>query len=456
MSESTQSPPATMERVVGVFGATMMGLGSIVGTGVFVSLAVGAGVAGPAVIIAVVIGAAVALCNGMSSGQLAANYPVAGGTYEYGYRCLNPAMGFTAGWMFLCAKSASAATAALGLAGYLFNTIGVDERWITPAAVAAVILFGALVLTGLKRSNHANTVIVSITLATLAAFVFAGLAYVFNSTGSQTGTPVAEKVADHLTPFFNPTPGHDDRSPVAGLLEASALMFVAYTGYGRIATLGEEIRNPKRNIPIAIFVTLAVSMIFYLAVTVVAIAAVGAPAFADAASSSAAPLETVARAVAGPWLAWVLVVGAITAMAGVLLNLILGLSRVALAMGRRHDMPSPIGNLTPAGTPAVAIVLVTLIIAGLALFGDVRTTWSFSAATVLVYYALTNLAALKLKPEQRLYPPLVSVLGLVACLFLVLWVDPKVLAFAAGLIVVGLLWHAVARRLSQSRQDPQP
>src|SRR5690606_27450357 len=108
----------------------------------------------------------------------------------------------------------------------------------------------------------------------------------------------------------------DDRSPVAGLLEASALMFVAYTGYGRIATLGEEIRNPRRNIPIAILVTLAVSMLFYVAVVVVAIAAVGAPAFADAAADTAAPLETVARAIAGPWLAWVLVVGAITAMAG--------------------------------------------------------------------------------------------------------------------------------------------
>ena len=124
----------SLQRELGVFGATMMGLGSIIGTGVFVSLGIAAGIAGAGVVIAVVLAAAVATCNALSSAQLAANHPVSGGTYEYGYRWLSPWLGFSAGWMFLCAKTASAATAALGFAGYLLNMAGQDARWLVPIA----------------------------------------------------------------------------------------------------------------------------------------------------------------------------------------------------------------------------------------------------------------------------------------------------------------------------------
>ena len=109
--------PNRLKRELGIGGATMMGLGSMVGTGVFVSIGIAAGVAGPAVILAIILAAGVATCNALSSAQLAASHAVSGGTYEYGYRYLNPALGFTAGWVFLYAKSASAATAALGFAG---------------------------------------------------------------------------------------------------------------------------------------------------------------------------------------------------------------------------------------------------------------------------------------------------------------------------------------------------
>ena len=117
-----------LKRELGIFGATLMGLGSIVGTGVFVSIGIAAEIAGPGVIVAVAIAALVAVCNGLNSAQLAANHPVSGGTYEYGYKYLNPWLGFTAGWIFLLAKTASAATAALGFAGYFLNAVGVADR----------------------------------------------------------------------------------------------------------------------------------------------------------------------------------------------------------------------------------------------------------------------------------------------------------------------------------------
>ena len=149
--------PERLTRELGVFGATMMGLGSIVGTGVFVSIGVAAGATGPSIVLAIALAAVVATCNALSSAQLAASHAVSGGTYEYGYRYLSPWLGFTAGWTFLCAKTASAATAALGLSGYLLRLLGVDLRWQVIVALAAVVGFTLLVLGGVKRSSRANS-----------------------------------------------------------------------------------------------------------------------------------------------------------------------------------------------------------------------------------------------------------------------------------------------------------
>lgn len=229
------NPPVALKRELGTFGAVMMGLGSIVGTGVFVSIGIAAGITGPSVVLAVAIGALVATFNGLSSAQLAANHAVSGGTYEYGYKFLTPLLGFIAGWLFLIAKSASAATAALGFAGYLLAAFGASrDGWLVPLALFVVLVLTLVVLTGIRRSNTTNIVIVSITLGSLALFVLAGL-------------PTAlENVRSNFTDFFAaPEGGGGLRS----LLYASALMFVAYTGYGRIATLGEEVKSRLRRFP---------------------------------------------------------------------------------------------------------------------------------------------------------------------------------------------------------------
>lgn len=409
----------------------MLGLGSILGTGIFVSLGMGAGAAGPAVLLAIALAAGLATCNALSSAQLAAAYPVSGGTYEYGYRLLGPTFGFTAGWMFLCAKSASAATAALGVAGYGLQLVGIDaEGWLPFTALLVASAVTGLVLAGLRRSSRANIAIVSLTLLALAGFAVAGALHL-----SETGT-------GPFTPFFA---NERNGSTFSAVLYATALMFVAYTGYGRIATMGEEVSDPGRTIPRAIVITLIVSALLYLLVAVAAIAAVGTERL-SLASERATPLEAAALALDVPGLGALVAVGAVTAMLGVLLNLVLGLSRVLLAMGRRRDVPPLFASVTSRGVPRPAVLAVGIAIAALALTGEVELTWAFSAFTVLVYYALTNWAALRLPRHLRLYPRFVSWLGLGGCLFLTPFLPLTVWLAGAALIAGGLLLQQAVRR----------
>jgi APA family basic amino acid/polyamine antiporter len=428
-----RTAPKRLHRELGTFGAVMMGLGAMVGTGVFVSLGIAAGIAGPAVVIAVVLAAGIALCNGMSSAQLAAAHPVSGGTYEYGYRYLNSWAGFTAGWVFLIAKSASAATAALGFAGYLLHAFGRSSDDLVPLALAGVVALTVIVLAGIRRTNAVNIAIVSITLASLAFFILAG------SSSAE---------ARNFSPLFGEQAG--GAGAFGALLEATALMFVAYTGYARIATLGEEVRDPRRTIPKAILLTTGLTMLLYGAVAIVGIGAVGGADLLAATQAQAAPLAVVAQRFDIPFARDILVVGAVTAMLGVLLNLLLGLSRVLLAMARRADMPRVLASLNRSGTtPHWAVIAAAAVIAGLVLVGNIRTTWSFSAFNVLIYYALTNLAALRLPAQQRLYPRWIAAVGGLACLALAFWIEQTIWLAGLGIIAAGLLWHLFARRAAR-------
>lgn len=421
-----------LRREVGLVGAVLLGLGSILGTGVFVSMGIAAGISGPSVVLAILLAGVVALCNALSSAQLAAKFAVSGGTYLYGYELLTPWLGFLAGWMFLCAKSASAATAALGFAGYVTVLLGEDSSgWLIPIALTLVGLMTALVASGIRRSNLSNGVIVAITLVGLLAFIFVG------------GAALFRQGAEGLFPFFA-VPG--DRNPGAAFLHATALMFVAFTGYGRIATLGEEVRDPQQTIPRAILVTLGVSSLLYVFVALVALAAIGPRALAGATAAEVAPLVVAARAFGIPAVSWLVALAAMTAMLGVLLNLLLGLSRVVLAMARQGDFPRPLAHVQQSsGSPGRAVVLCGVVIVALVLVGSVKLTWSFSALTVLVYYAITNLAALRLPEADRRYPRWIAAAGLCGCLGLVPWIELQVWLWGAGVAIVGLLWHGLAR-----------
>jgi APA family basic amino acid/polyamine antiporter len=217
-------------------------------------------------------------------------------------------------------------------------------------------------------------------------------------------------------------------------------MFVAFTGYGRIATLGEEVAEPRRTIPRAVIVTLLISMALYL---LVAFVGIGVNGFENLDGSLALASKSVSNAA----LPTVMLVGATVAMVSVLLNLVLGLSRVVLAMGRRGDLPKATARISESTrVPAVATVGVAVLIAVGVCVDDVKLTWSFSAFTVLVYYAITNLCAIRMKPGERLYPIWPAYLGLAVCLTLAFFVDWEIWLTGLGLIIFGLAWRACFNR----------
>jgi len=387
-----------LNRELGLGGAIVTGLGSIVGTGAFVAIGLASGMWGDAVLWAIPAAAVVAVFNGLSSAYLAGRYPVAGGTYEYGHQALNQWFGFTAGWLFLLAKTASAASAALGVALYL----GSDNRLVP---IGATMLVTALVLAGIRRTTLANTVLLTLTIAAILWFAWDGV------QGNGVAADLSFDSAD------------------TAVLGATAFLFVAYTGYGRIATLGEEVKEPARIIPRAVIITLAASALLYMAIEIGG-RALGGPRWGTRLELGLGDMPLVT-------------VGAIAAMLGVLLNLILGLSRVWLAMGRRGEMPTVLARLNRGSQPTIAIVVSAAFVTALTLIGDIRLAWSFSAMTVLLYYGITNLSVLGLERRRA-----TAWLGVASCVFLSLFVPIGVWLAGASLIVVGLVWKTAYTRFS--------
>jgi APA family basic amino acid/polyamine antiporter len=410
----------------------MMGLGSIVGTGVFVSLILAIDIVGSGVLVALVLAALVAICNGLNTAQLAADHPVSGGGYEYGYAYLSPSCGFIAGWLFICAKSASAAAAAQGFAGYLLHALAIDAAGARPVvALLTILAVTAVIIMGIRLSHIVNVVVVSVAIGALGFFIAAGLLTVAPSSGDRP-------LSDHM-PIAT--------GGLSTLLHAAAFMFVAYTGYGRIATLGEEVKAPQRTIPRAIVATLGISLALYLGVAVVALAAATGPTTTEA-SEHVAPLAAMAARFGLPSAPFVVAAGATAAMLGVLLNLLLGLSRTVLAMGRRGDLPRAIATVSRSyGSPWVATLVAAGIVTALVFLQDIRLTWSLSAFMVLLYYAISNLAALRLPATARLFPRWLAYGGLAGCLVLATAVVRDVWIIGPSVIAVGLAWHLVTRRL---------
>lgn len=407
----------TLRRDLGLLDAVGIGFGAIVGAGIFVVTGVAAGVAGPAFLVGLALAAVAATCNALSSAQLAARYPQAGGTYEYGYQVLNPWAGFAAGWMFLAGKIASAGTVALGLGGYLGALLpALAPRWV---AVTAVVAFTGLNYFGVRRSSGVNLAIVGVSLGALTLLIVRGI-------------PAFRW--ELLQPF---APG--GWRPV---LEAAALLFFAYTGYARVATLAEEVRDPQRTIPRAIIVTIAGAVLLYLAVALVAVGVVGAAAMAE----TAAPLHVAARAAGGSWLGTVVAIGGVTAMLGVILSQLLGLSRMVFAMARRGDLPRPLGAVHPRwGVPGRAVLAVGAVAAVVAATGTLRGVASAAAFTILIYYGIANVAALRMPREDKLYPDAVPLLGLVSCVVLALSLAPRVILTGMVVLAAGLLLRRLRR-----------
>ncbi|WP_433530130.1 APC family permease [Micromonospora sp. CA-263727] len=402
-----------LERRLGVPDAVVIGLGSMLGAGVFVVLAPAAAAAGgTGLLVALALAGFVAYCNATSSARLAARYPESGGTYVYGRERLGPFAGFLAGWGFVVGKTASCAAMALTIGAYLWPG---QARVV---AVAVVIAVTGVNLRGVTKTATATRVLVLVVLAVLALVAVAG------ATGVSIGR------IDQ--------PGGSAR----GVLTAAGLLFFAFAGYARIATLGEEVREPERAIPRAVPLALGLVLAIYLVLAVVTLGVLGPARLAV----SAAPLADVVTAAGLPGLAWVVRAGATVAVTGVLLSLVAGVGRTTLAMARRRDLPAVLAAVHPVhrvphraelAVAAVVILVVTL--------ADVRSAIGFSSVTVLVYYAITNAAALTLgrAPERKLPVQALAVAGLVGCVLLAVNLPlPTVLA-GFGILALGATWYAV-------------
>ncbi len=407
-----------LARTLGLGDAVGIGLGAVVGAGIFVVTGVAAEVAGPALLAGLALAGVAAAANALSSAELAASYPQSGGTYEYGHRVLRPWAGFAAGWMFLASKTAAAGTVAVGLAAYLEALApGLPARGV---AVGAVLAFTALNRLGVRKSARANLLLVGVAVLALGALVACG-----------AGSVRAER----FTPF---APGG-----WRGTLQGAALLFFAYTGYARVATLGEEVRDPRSTIPRAIVLTLGGSFLLYLAVAVVAVGTAGAPALA----ASPAPLLAVARALPVPWLGTGVALGGVAAMLGVLLSQLLGLSRMAFAMARRGDLPRALARVDgERGVPGRAVLAVGAAVAGVAATGTLREIAATASFAILVYYGIANLAALRMPRGAKLYPDAVPAVGLAACVLLPAFLPLRTVATGCALLAAGLLLRALLRR----------
>jgi APA family basic amino acid/polyamine antiporter len=415
---STDQPD--LARRLGTTDAVVIGLSAMIGAGVFAAFAPAAAAAGSGLLIGLVIAGGVAYCNASSSAALAARYPRSGGTYVYGRERLGEWWGFMAGWGFVVGKTASCAAMALTFASYV--TPGLAR----PLAVAAVVVFTAVNYFGVTKTAGLARVLLAVTLVALAVILVA----MFGG---------GRLAADHLGAQLWTGGG------VVGTLQAAGLLFFAFAGYARIATLGEEVRDPVRTIPRAVRTALAVVLVLY------AVVAVGLLLVLDPAelAASTAPLRDAVEAGSLSWLAPAASVGAAVASLGALLALITGVGRTTLAMARNRDLPGWLSAVHPRyQVPHHAEIAVGVVVCALVLSFDLRGVIGFSSFGVLVYYAIANAAAFTLRDGEVRLRRWVPVLGLAGCLILAATLPWTSVVAGLAVFAVGLAGRAavLARR----------
>ncbi|MFF0311989.1 APC family permease [Streptosporangium sp. NPDC004379] len=421
-SEPSRGGGDRLARRLGTGDAVVIGLGSMIGAGVFAAFGPAARAAGAGLLIGLVVAAVIAYCNAVASAQLAAVYPVSGGTYVYGRERLGHWWGFTAGWGFVVGKTASCAAMALTFASYALPGPWWAQRAL---AVAAVLGLTALNYHGVTRTALLTRVLVATSLTALAVVV-AGIAAGGHTDPANLG-------------------GGRVTGGVYGVLQAAGLLFFAFAGYARIATMGEEVRDPRRTIPRAIEIALFVAVAVYLVVGVAALLAAGPYRLA----ASGAPLTTAVEAAGAGFLAPVVRAGGALAALGALLALIAGVGRTVLAMARNRDLPGGLAAVHPRHrVPHHAEIALAVVVCVLVSVADLRGVIGFSSFGVLVYYAIANASAFTQPAADRRRPRWLNVLGVAGCLTLVVTLPWQSVLAGAAMFAAGLAgrWLVLRRR----------
>ena len=406
--------------------AVAIGLGSMLGAGVFTVWGPAIGAAGSGLLPALVIAGTVAFCNAASSARLAAAHPVSGGAYAYGRAELGPWWGFLAGWCFVVGKLASCAAMAMTVAAYV-----APAAWQRLVAIAVVVLLTALTCFGVTRTARVAQALVAVTLVALVAVLAA---------------------AGAALPSASPAPLPDGSA--YGVLQAAGLLFFAFAGYARIATMGEEVRDPARTIPRAIGIALSAVLVLYALVGGAVVLTLGGAAIA-----SAIPLVDVVGAAGWGAAAPAVRVAAATAATGALLALLSGIGRTSLAMARERDLPSALAAIDPRhGVPRRAQISAGVIVVAVVALADLRSAIGFSSFGVLLYYFVADLSALARSrtvlrdPRTRHVSGILAVVGAIGCVVLVAALPPGSVLIGAAVVAVGLVVRAV--RVSRSGRPP--
>lgn len=410
-----------LARRLGTGDAVMIGLGSMVGAGIFAAFAPAAAAAGAGLLIGLAIAAVVAYCNATSSAQLAAQYPTSGGTYVYGRERLGQWPGFVAGWGFVIGKTASCAAMAMTFAAY-----AVPGPWQKPVAVAAVLALAAINYFGVTRTAAATRVIVSFVLVVLAVVIVAGLT---------SGAPALDGAE-----------GLRIQGGWYGVLQSAGLLFFAFAGYARIATMGEEVKDPQRTIPRAILTALGLALVIYVLIAASVLMTLGASSVA----SSATPLADVVTARGWAGAEPLVRIGAAAAALGALLALVAGVGRTSLAMARHQDLPRWLAAVHPRHqVPHRAEITLALVVSGIILVADLRDAIGFSSFGVLVYYLIANIAAATQEGPHRRYTKAWQGLGAIGCVVLVATLPPTSILAGAAVLAVGLVYRLIRLRMNR-------
>ena len=413
-----------LARRLGLFDAVVIGLGAMIGAGVFAAIGPAAAAAGGGLLIGLALAAGVAYCNATSSAQLAARYPASGGTYVYGRERLGHLWGFLAGWGFVIGKTASCAVMALTFGSYAATDLA------RPLAIGAVVTLTAVNLLGVQKTAWLTRAIVAVVMGTLATAVTAAL----------TADPTTANIGPVTDGGFS------------GILQAAALLFFAFAGYARIATLGEEVRDPAHTIPRAIPLALGITLVVYATVALTALLAVGP----DTLASAAAPLTAVAEAGSLPTAMRVVRIGAVVASLGVLLSLLVGVSRTTFAMAGERDLPHWLDAVHPTRrVPHRAELAVAGAVIAVVLVANVRGAIGFSSFAVLFYYGVANASAFTLTAEERRWPRALPVLGLIGCIALGISLPLASIIGGTALLTTGaIVWLTRHRRTPTATTGP--
>jgi APA family basic amino acid/polyamine antiporter len=411
---------APLARRLGTTDAVVIGLSSMIGAGVFSAFAPAAAAAGSGLLVGLLLAACVAYCNAVASAQLAAQYPTSGGTYVYGRERLGEWWGFLAGFGFVVGKTASCAAMALTFGSYVVPGSEWGRRG---AALAAVAVLTGANLRGITKTARLARVLVAASLLALVVVV-AAIGVGGHSSKSHIGSLYAHGGA-------------------YGVLQSAGLLFFAFAGYARVATLGEEVREPERTIPRAIPLALGITVVLYLVIGVAALAAAGPAVIA----ASHAPIDSAVRAAGAAWSVPVVRAGAAIASLGSLLALIAGIGRTTLAMARNGDLPRRLSHVDARRqVPASAELAVAVVVAVLVASTDLRGAIGFSSFGVLCYYAIANASAFTQDDEHRRWPRAFNVVGFAGCITLVVTLPVAAVAAGLGVLTAGVVVRALLRR----------